>query len=116
SIRRTTQTFSGKAMSGPRRLPRPCLTVPALALLLWAAAAPPAAAQSTYTWVSPNTGHWSDPLNWVEGAPAPSATTQLVFNATGTQGYTATNDLADPFTLNRLTLTNAGTGTVTVAP
>jgi T5SS/PEP-CTERM-associated repeat protein/autotransporter-associated beta strand protein len=87
-------------------------TVAAAVLLgLWTAA--PAAAQ-VYTWNDPTTGDWSVGGNWAGSVAPPSdPTTQLVFNGTGTT-YTATNDIADPFLLNRLTLSHTGTGGITV--
>jgi hypothetical protein len=67
------------------------------------------------TWVD-NTGVWSNGTNWNTGAPpVPGPTTALVFNASGTQSYTATNDIANPFDLNSVTFNNSGTGQITIA-
>ncbi len=86
------------------------------ALVALLAVAAPAAAQS-YTWNAPNTGTWADPLNWTGGVAPPSdATTELTFAASGASSYTATNNVANPFLLRRITLNNTGTGTITVAP
>jgi len=61
------------------------------------------------TWVNPNTGSWSVAGNWVGGVvPVSASGTQLVFSAGGAESYTAFNDIAIPFTLNRLTLNNNG--------
>jgi hypothetical protein len=61
------------------------------------------------TWVNPNTGLWSAPSNWVGGAvPASSSATQLLFNATGSQSYTSTQNLTSGFILNRVTFNNTG--------
>src|SRR5690349_15134323 len=68
------------------------------------------------TWVNPNSGSWSVGTNWVGGLPpVPGATTALTFNATGTQTYTAFNNIANPFALNAVNFNNAGTGVVTIA-
>jgi T5SS/PEP-CTERM-associated repeat protein/autotransporter-associated beta strand protein len=89
------------------------LAVPAL-VLLWLGAASPAGAQD-YTWNQPNTGDWANGANWTFGtAPPSAASTELIFTALGTNSYTATNDIADPFLLKRLTFNNEGTGTITI--
>src|SRR5205823_1962090 len=65
---------------------------------------------SAQTWLDPTSGSWSVGANWLGGvAPVSSASTQLTFNSSGSQSYTATNDIADPFMLNTLNLNNAGT-------
>jgi hypothetical protein len=67
------------------------------------------------TWVNPNTGSWSQGVNWIGGLPpVPTPATVLQFNATGAQTYSAFNDIAPSFTLNTLTTSNSGTGTITV--
>ena len=73
---------------------------------------PPAIAQ---TW-NAVTGTWNTPANWVGGVvPLSSATTALVFNASGSTSYTATNNIgAGTFTLNSLTVNNTGSGTITL--
>jgi autotransporter-associated beta strand protein len=90
-----------------------------LALLLGVIAAAPAVAQNTYSWQPTTSGNWNVGTNWLDqlnnpGVPLSGTDTQLVFNASGTTSYTATNDVG-PFTLNRLTVNNTGTGTVTIA-
>ena len=66
-----------------------------------AAAAQLAQAQ---TWVNPNSGSWSVGTNWIGGTPpTSSASTQIAFNATGTQSYTSFNNIANPFTLGTRT-------------
>lgn len=74
-------------------------------------------AEGQSVWNGATSGNWSVAGNWNGGAgPAPTSgdTTQLTFNASGTQSYTATNNLG-AFQLNKLTLNNAGTGTITLA-
>jgi T5SS/PEP-CTERM-associated repeat protein/autotransporter-associated beta strand protein len=89
-------------------------SVPALVLLGFAAA--PTARAQEYTWNAPTTGDWSVGANWLGGTAPPSdPMTQLVFLATGTQTYTATNNIANPFVLNRVTVGNSGTGKITIA-
>src|SRR5262245_61644286 len=80
-------------------------------LLILLAVAPHAPAQST--WNNAAGGNWSVAGNWQAGtAPVSSATTAVIFGspATQTATYTATNDIANPFQLNALTINNtAGT-------
>jgi fibronectin-binding autotransporter adhesin len=91
------------------------VALPAVVLLGFGA--PPPASAQNYTWNDPNTGVWSSASNWVgPSAPSSSVTTVLAFSASKSQTYTATNDLANPFLLNRLTLSNTGSGTITIAP
>lgn len=83
------------------------------------ALAAPADAQTTYTWQPVTNGNWNVAANWLDqnslpGVPVSGINTGLVFNASGTTSYTATNDIG-AFTLNRLTVNNTGTGTVTIA-
>ena len=70
-------------------------------------------AQSTWSTTS---GNWSTDLNWNPVAvPLSDATTQLVFESSGTLSYTTTNDIgAGTFVLNKITVNNTGTGTVTI--
>lgn len=73
----------------------------------------------TYTWNATTDGNWNVATNWLDpsnnpGIPPSSATTQLVFNASGSVSYIATNDIGS-FTLNAITVNNTGTGTVTIA-
>ena len=83
-----------------------------LVLLLAALGASPLRAQSTW---NATAGTWSTDINWTPiGVPVSDFTTQLIFPATS--GYTTTNDIgAGTFQLNRITVNNTGTGTVTIA-
>jgi T5SS/PEP-CTERM-associated repeat protein/autotransporter-associated beta strand protein len=75
----------------------------------------PAAAQSVWTDIAG--GNWNVSDNWVGGTiPVPGATTALIFGDPTTQAatYTATNNIANPFNLNALTVNNTA-GTVTIA-
>jgi T5SS/PEP-CTERM-associated repeat protein len=68
-------------------------------------------------WSNPAGGNWSVGTNWVGGVPpTPGATTALTFSDVAAQAatFTATNDIADPFALNSLTV-NHTAGTVTLA-
>jgi len=68
------------------------------------------------TWVNPNSGSWSVGANWVGSTPPVSAaTTVLQFNATGSQTYTAFNNIANPFTLNAMNFNNTSTGAINIA-
>src|SRR5262245_38677044 len=85
------------------------------ALFILLAVAPRAPAQST--WNNPAGGNWSVGGNWQAGTvPTSGVTTALVFGSPTTQTatYTATNDIANPFQLNGLTVNNASC-TVTLA-
>jgi autotransporter-associated beta strand protein len=79
----------------------------------------PAQAQNNpYTWNTTD-GNWNVTDNWRDGLSAPAVppggdTTALIFNASGTTSYTATNNLG-PFTLNSITVANSGSGMVTLA-
>ncbi len=76
---------------------------------------PVGVANAQSTWLNPITGNWSTTTNWTgNSAPASSSTTQLVFSASGSQSYTTTNNIG-AMTLNRITVNNTGTGTVTIA-
>ncbi len=69
-------------------------------------------AQSTW---NTTTGNWNTAGNWdPSGVPASATTTQLVFNASGTTSYTATNNIGAR-NLNKITVNNTGSGTVTIA-
>ena len=79
----------------------------------------PASAQSPYTWNTTD-GNWNTAGNWLDNlnnpaVPVSSTTTGLIFNASGTTNYTATNDIAGTFILNSLTVNNSGSGTITLA-
>ena len=79
----------------------------------------PASAQSPYTWNTTD-GNWNTAGNWLDNlnnpaVPVSSTTTGLIFNASGTTSYTATNDIAGTFILNSLTVNNSGSGTITLA-
>jgi fibronectin-binding autotransporter adhesin len=71
------------------------------------------AAAQTYTWTSPINGNWSAAANW-DILPVGSDATTLQFNAAGSQAYTATNDLADPFFLNQIVLNSTSSGRSTI--
>ena len=63
---------------------------------------------TTDTWKSGITGNWSTGTNWVGNvAPTPGNTTSLFFNNVTTTAYMANNDIANPFSLNSLTLNNS---------
>lgn len=68
-------------------------------------------AQSSWNMTS---GSWSTDFNWTPAVvPLSDFTTQLIFEAT--DGYTTTNDIgSETFNLNRITVNNTGTGTVTI--
>ncbi len=67
------------------------------------------------TWKDGMTGNWSIGTNWTSGlVPTSGTTTVLTFGNTTTTGYTSTNDIANPFVLNSLTLNNTGTGLITL--
>jgi autotransporter-associated beta strand protein len=87
-----------------------------LPALLALAVLSPATSDGQSTW---NTlgGSWSFDFNWDPVAvPASDPTTQLIFGASGATSYTTTNDIGPgTFNLNKLTVNNTGTGTVTIA-
>jgi autotransporter-associated beta strand protein len=66
------------------------------------------------TWVAAD-GNWSTDINWNPvGVPVSDFATQLIFDAS--TSYTTTNDIGTiTFNLNRITVNNTGTGTVTIA-
>jgi hypothetical protein len=95
------------------------VAVAVAACVLFPAAAP---AQSfvfppNFTWTSGATDNWSTGSNWTPVGPPPStvSSTVLQFNATGTTTYTATNDVADPFTLFSAQFNSFSSGTVNLA-
>jgi T5SS/PEP-CTERM-associated repeat protein len=71
---------------------------------------------SAQTWAAPVSGSWSVLSNWLGGAiPVSSLSTGLRFDASGSDVYTATNDLLPaPFVLNTLDLNNTGSGLITL--
>jgi hypothetical protein len=77
----------------------------ALVSLAFLAAVAPVGGQTTYTWTN-TTGNWSVAANW--GGTAPTGTNNtdiLAFGSAGfSQAYISTNNVADPFILNRLNL------------
>jgi hypothetical protein len=79
------------------------------------AAITPASLSAQSTWMT-TSGNWSTDLNWNPVAvPLSDPATQLVFEATGTLSYTTINDIgAGTFMLNKLTVNNSGTGSVTI--
>src|SRR5262245_43987377 len=100
----------------PRGEPRHTRTgLLAAGLVILFLVGPAARAQSV--WNNPAGGNWSIGGNWQGGtAPTSGLTTALVFGSPVTQAatYTATNDIANPFQLNALTINNTA-GTVTLA-
>ena len=72
-------------------------------------------AAAQFVWTGTTSGNWSDVTKWQGGTvPVSGSTTTISF---GDGSYTATDDIANPFTLNGLTFTNTGTGAsgVTIA-
>ncbi|AMV33688.1 Extracellular serine protease precursor [Pirellula sp. SH-Sr6A] len=70
-------------------------------------------AHAQSVWQNPVNGNWDVASNW-SSLPVSSNTTQVVFNATGAESYATTNNIG-PLILNRITVNNTGTGTVTIA-
>lgn len=68
----------------------------------------------TNTWIAPNSGSWSSASNWSAVPLASGFGTILQFNAAGTDSYTATNDVANPFRLSGLILNSSSTNTITL--
>ena len=65
---------------------------------------------------NPGNGFWSAAGNWMGGVPPSNQATTLNFS-TGTVRYTATDDLGDPFLLNKLQLfPGRGNASPTIAP
>jgi autotransporter-associated beta strand protein len=91
----------------------------ALAALL-ALGSPALAQNNPYTW-NAATGNWDLAANWLNGlsaaeVPPSGSATALVFNASGSTNYTATNNIgAGTFNLNSLTINNTGTGVIRLA-
>jgi hypothetical protein len=71
----------------------------------------------TNTWSATTSGNWSNAANWTPAAVPTSnaATTVLQFNASGTTSYTATNDIADPFSLLGVIANSSSTSPITLA-
>jgi T5SS/PEP-CTERM-associated repeat protein len=70
---------------------------------------------SAQTWAAPVSGSWSVAGNWLGGAvPVSASTTDLRFDASAADSYTAFNDLANPFVLNEIDLNNTGSGAITL--
>jgi fibronectin-binding autotransporter adhesin len=88
----------------------------ALAVGWLALTAPPAAAQTTYTWTATASGNFSTPGNWLTppGVPVSGSGTILQFLDSGLASYTATQDLAPNFVLNALIFNSSSAGSVTV--
>jgi autotransporter-associated beta strand protein len=83
-----------------------------------AVAAHPSALAQSFTWAGTTSGTWSDPTKWQGGVAPPaggSATTALTFAAAGSTAYTATNNLGNPFALERLTFESTSAGLLTIA-
>ncbi len=81
---------------------------------IWLLAAT-ASAQVTNIWTNASSGNWADTTNWSPLAPLSAPATILQFNASGTTAYTASNNLANPFQLNRLVLNSSSSGQITLA-
>ena len=87
-------------------------------MTLGALAASGANAQTpTNTWTATASGNWSTASNWTpNAAPASNAAaTILQFNAGGTTSYTATNDIADPFSLLGMIANSSSANPITIA-
>lgn len=79
------------------------------------------AATSIYTGPSgttttPTTGNFNSANNWSPSGVPPTSdpTLELDFNNSGSNSYTATNDLASPISLNKLVLNSTSTGSTTI--
>jgi hypothetical protein len=74
---------------------------------------PASAAQSTWDGLD---GVWSLGTNWTpDGVPLSAIDTELIFAGSGATPYTATNDIAGAFQLNKLTLNSTATVAETIA-
>src|SRR5262245_33493029 len=85
--------------------PFPVRVVAGLALLLTVTARP--ASAQTFTWDNAN-GLWSEPTNWVGGTAPPmggGVAVELEFLSNAPFGIGTTNDLGNPFSVNRLSFT-----------
>jgi autotransporter-associated beta strand protein len=88
------------------------LTLAAGAVLSLGLAGQQAAAQ---TWIGTASGNFSVGTNWDGGiAPVSSATTLLTFTGSSGSSLIATNNIANPFQLNGLTLAHNFTGGLTL--
>ncbi|HMP04229.1 MAG TPA: PEP-CTERM sorting domain-containing protein [Gemmatales bacterium] len=79
-----------------------------IAFALFVVGAGAASAQTTYFWNN-TTGNWSVGANWGGTAPTGANNTDILqFGSAGfLLGYTATNNVANPFLLNRMNLTGS---------
>jgi autotransporter-associated beta strand protein len=90
------------------------------ALTLAAVAAIPSLAARgqavTSTWLPTNTSdNWSVAANWDRNAvPTSGTNTVLVFGGTGTASYIATQNVANPFTLNKLLITSTSSNPIVI--
>ncbi len=74
----------------------------------------PISAQTTYTWNNPNSGNWSNGLNWQGGTTPPNGPSTVIdFNNAGPTGYAASLDIAN-FTANALNFNNSSSGTLII--
>lgn len=65
---------------------------------------------------SPATGNWNSDTNWADGImPASSLDTELTFGGSDAGAYTATNNFAGTFSLNKITFNSSSSGLVTLA-
>lgn len=85
-----------------------------LAACCWAFATGDRLLAQSATWTSTVGGNWSSAANW-NVLPTSDLATTLTFAGSGTQNYTATNDLLDPFDLNKIILNSTSSGTPTIA-
>ncbi|MBI3881679.1 MAG: autotransporter-associated beta strand repeat-containing protein [Verrucomicrobia bacterium] len=104
-------------MKNHSRVTRRVMPIVTMLGLLFGPAPAPAQTLTNYVWSNTNGGAWSDVLSWtlLPGAPVSASNTVLSFSASGSNAYTATNDLAAPFMLNRLFFTNtSGNGAISL--
>jgi autotransporter-associated beta strand protein len=106
---KTSHTQNTKVSPLSTRIQSACL--PALLML---AALSPGSVRAQSVWNTTD-GIWSIDTNWNPAVvPVSGTTTQLVFDAVSS--YTTTNDIgAGTFIVNRITVNNTGTGSVTIA-
>src|SRR5690242_360816 len=86
------------------------------ALSLAAFAAIPSLAAHGQTWLPRNTSeNWNVAANWDTNAvPGTGTATVLTFGATGTDSYVATQNVANPFTLNKLLITTTSSNPIVI--
>ncbi len=97
------------------KLKRPFQPALAFGLALTCLAAWEVSAQTTNSWTNTVSGNWTAATNWTPGAPASAPTNILQFLASAGVSYTATNNFASPFILNRLVLNSTSSNLITLA-